>query len=142
MKYKRIGRIAVICLGCVAVLGILMGSGMVLSGDILLKIYSTDPEVIAYGKLRMHYILIPYFICGMMDVMVGLMRGMGYAIMPMLVSLTGACLFRVVWVYTIFQQIRTLECLYISYPISWTLTLLIHVVCFVTIYRKTIKKNA
>lgn len=141
MKYKRIGRIAVICLGCVVVLGILMGNGMVLTGDILLKIYSTDPEVIAFGKLRMHYILTLYFICGMMDVMVGLMRGMGYAIMPMLVSLSGACLFRVVWVYTIFQQIRTLECLYISYPISWTLTFLIHLICFIIIYRKTLKKN-
>ena len=81
-----------------------------------------------------------YCLCGMMDVMVGVMRGMGYAIMPMLVSLTGACLFRIVWICTIFNHYRTLECLYISYPISWGLTFMVHLFCFFIIYRKLTKK--
>ena len=82
---------------------------------------------------------VPYFICGMMDTMVGTLRGMGYSVMPMLVSLTGAFLFRVVWIYTVFRQHRTLETLYVSYPISWTLTFLAHLICFVVAYRKVKK---
>lgn len=67
---------------------------------------------------------------------------MGYSVMPMIVSLTGACLFRVVWIYTIFRQIRSLECLYISYPISWALTFLVHLICFGVVYGRLIKQNS
>ncbi|MBO4292291.1 MAG: MATE family efflux transporter, partial [Lachnospiraceae bacterium] len=75
------------------------------------------------------------------DVMVGSIRGMGYGIMPMLVSLTGACLFRIIWIYTVFQKIHTLQCLYLSYPISWALTFTAHVVCFCIVFGK-MKKGA
>ena len=118
-----------------------MGIGAYLGAGWLLQLYSPDPKVIGYGILRMSYICVPYFLCGMMDVIVGALRGIGYAIMPMLVSLTGACLFRVVWIYTIFQQNRTLECLYLSYPISWGLTFLVHLVCFAVVYRRLFKKE-
>ena len=136
MKYRRVGRVTAICLGLVTVVGLVMGSGAYLASGVLLKLYSTEPEVIQYGALRMAYICIPYFLCGTMDVMVGTLRGMGYSIMPMLVSLSGACLFRVVWIYTIFRQFHTLECLYISYPISWGLTFMVHLVCFMVVYRR------
>ena len=89
----------------------------------------------------MSYICVLYFLCGMMDVIVGVLRGMGYAIMPMLVSLTGACLFRIVWIYTIFQEYHTLECLYISYPISWALTFLVHLLCFGVVYWRLLTKK-
>lgn len=138
MKYKRVGKVTAICLGLVTAVGLVMGSGAYLASGILLQLYSTDAEVIHYGTLRMAYICVPYFICGIMDVMVGTLRGMGYAIMPMLVSLSGACLFRVVWIYTLFQQFPTLECLYISYPISWSLTFLVHLICFMVVYRRLI----
>ncbi|MCM1056411.1 MAG: MATE family efflux transporter [Firmicutes bacterium] len=136
MKYKRVAKALFICLGFVTVVGLVMGSGAYLFAGTLLKLYSPDAEVISYGILRMSYICVPYCLCGMMDVMVGGLRGMGYSIMPMIVSLTGACLFRVVWIYTVFQRYRTLECLYISYPISWALTFLVHLVCFAIVYRK------
>ena len=137
MKYRRVGRVTAICLGLVTVVGLVMGSGAYLASDVLLKLYSPeDMKVIQYGALRMAYICIPYFLCGAMDVMVGTLRGMGYSIMPMLVSLSGACLFRVVWIYTIFRQYHTLECLYISYPISWGLTFLVHLICFMVVYRR------
>ena len=68
------------------------------------------------------------------------LRGLGCSIMPTIVSLTGACLFRVVWICTVFRHFKTLECLYISYPISWTLTFTAHIVCFLIVYRKLIKK--
>ena len=142
MKYDRIKKILAICLGMVVVIGVVMGHGMYFFADKLLLLYSTDPEVIEVGVMRMGIILTFYFICGMMDVMVGMMRGMGYSIAPMLVSLSGACLFRVVWIYTIFREIRTLQCLYWSYPISWTLTFAVHFICFWVVYRKLLKKAA
>lgn len=141
MKYKRVAKALFICLGFVTVVGLVMGSGAYFFAGTLLKLYSPDPEVISYGILRMSYICIPYCLCGMMDVMVGGLRGMGYSIMPMIVSLTGACLFRVVWIYTVFQQHRTLECLYISYPISWALTFLVHLLCFAVVYRRLLKRK-
>lgn len=141
MKFRRVGRIAAICLGSVTVVGLFMGCGTYLGSGVLLKLYSPNMRVIRYGVLRMAYICTPYFLCGIMDVMVGVLRGMGYSIMPMLVSLTGACLFRVVWIYTVFQKIHTLECLYISYPISWSLTFLVHLICFAVVYRKVLSTH-
>ncbi|MGN0402101.1 MAG: MATE family efflux transporter [Acetatifactor sp.] len=139
-KYKRVAQTAFICEMLVIFVGLLLGNGAYLFGSKLLRLYSKDEEVIRYGLLRMAYICVPYCLCGMMDVMVGVMRGMGYAILPMLVSLTGACLFRIVWIGTVFRHFKTLECLYISYPISWALTFLVHLCCFVVIYRKLMKK--
>lgn len=140
-EYKRVKKVLVICEILVIIVGLTMGNLVYLFSGTLLKLYSTDPEVISYGILRMAYICIPYFLCGMMDVIVGVLRGVGYSIMPMLVSLTGACLFRIVWIYTIFRKVRTLECLFISYPISWALTFTVHLICFVIIYRKLVKKS-
>ena len=140
-KYRRIFKVLVICEVMVVGVGALMGNVAYFFGGTLLKLYTIDPAVIQYGILRMRIISVPYFLCGVMDVAVGALRGMGYAIMPMLVSLTGACLFRVVWIYTIFQSNRTLECLYFSYPISWTLTFLVHFVCFAVVYRRLLKRD-
>ncbi len=141
LKYRRVAKALFICLGFVIVVGLIMGNGAYLLAGTLLKLYSPDPKVISYGILRMSYICVPYCFCGMMDVMVGGLRGMGYSIMPMIVSLTGACLFRVVWIYTVFQRYRTLECLYISYPISWALTFLVHLVCFWIVYRRLLRRG-
>ena len=121
-KFDRIGKILAICLALVIGVGIVLGNGAYLTGGTLLKLYTDNPEAIAYGVLRLSVICTTYCLCGMMDVIVGSIRGMGYGIMPMLVSLTGACLFRVVWIFTVFQRIHTLECLYVSYPISWAKT--------------------
>lgn len=141
-QYKRVGRALLICEVLVVAVGILFGNGAYLAGGTLLKLYSVDPEVIAYGLQRMKYICVTYFLCGMMDVMVGGLRGIGYSIMPMLVSLTGACLFRIVWIYTVFRSVHTLQCLYVSYPISWALTFFAHLICFLIVYRKLLKKDS
>ncbi len=141
-EYKRVGKALFICEVLVILVGLLLGNGAYLAGGTLLKLYSSDPEVISYGVLRMRYISVIYFLCGMMDVMVGGLRGIGYSIMPMLVSLTGACLFRIVWIYTIFQEVRTLPCLYISYPISWILTFSVHLICFLIVYKKLFRKSS
>lgn len=141
-KYKRIGKILLICQALVIAVGVVMGNAAYLFSGTLLKLYSTDAEVIQYGVLRLSIICTTYCLCGMMDVMVGSLRGMGYSVMPMIVSLTGACLFRVLWIYTVFRQFHTLECLYWSYPISWALTFLVHLLCFFVVYRKICKKQA
>ena len=138
-KPKNIGRILLICQGLVLAVGLVLGNLAYLGSNILLGIYSPDPEVIVFGILRMSIICTLYCLCGMMDVMVGVLRGIGYSVMPMLVSLTGACLFRIVWIYTVFKQNRTLACLYWSYPISWALTFAVHVLCFVVVYRRLVR---
>ncbi len=140
-KYKRIGKILVICQFMVIIVGVVMGNAAYLFSGSLLQLYSTDAEVISYGVLRLSIICTTYCLCGMMDVMVGSLRGMGCSIMPMIVSLTGACLFRVVWIYTIFEQYNTLECLYWSYPISWLVTFITHLICFAVVYQKLNKRQ-
>lgn len=140
-KYKRIGTIALQCLGIVTVVGLVMGNGVYFAGKILLSLYSPEQEVIAFGLKRLLLICCPYFLCGIMDTLVGCLRGLDRSILPMLVSLTGACLFRIVWIYTVFAMDRRLEVLYVSYPISWIITSFVHCICFILIYRKIRKKT-
>lgn len=138
-KYKRVDKILIECLVIVMIVGIVMGGGAYLIGTSLLSIYSSDPQVISYGLLRMSLICVPYFLCGMMDVFVGSLRGMGYSVMPMLVSLTGACLFRIIWIFTIFATNRSLFVLYVSYPVSWALTATAHLICYMIVRKKVFK---
>lgn len=138
-KYKRVDKILIECLVIVMIVGIVMGGGAYLIGTSLLSIYSSDPQVISYGLLRMSLICVPYFLCGMMDVFVGSLRGMGYSVMPMLVSLTGACLFRIIWIFTIFAANRSLFILYFSYPVSWALTATAHLICYMIVRKKAFK---
>ena len=135
-NYKRVYKIMWICLGMVSVVGLVLGNLAYLFGDTLVGIYSSDSEVIRYGVVRLLYICVPYFLCGLMDVMVGVLRGMGYAIMPMIVSLTGACGLRVLWVFTVFAANMTLPVLYLSYPVTWTVTFLVHFLCFMIVKKK------
>lgn len=140
-QYKRIGMIALQCVGMVTVIGLIMGNGMYLAGGLLLRLYATEEAVITMGLRRLLLVSCPYFLCGVMDTLVGCIRGIGYSVLPMIVSLSGACLFRIIWVYTVFQSNHTLDTLYISYPISWMLTGLVHLGCFIILYTK-LKKNA
>ncbi len=141
-EFKRVDKVLVQCLLVVAVVGIVLGNGAYLFGSQLLGIYSSSPEVIQYGLVRLSLVSATYFLCGLMDVLVGSIRGLGYSIMPMLVSLTGACLFRLIWIFTVFQVERTLFCLYISYPISWILTASIHGVCYLVVRKKAFARAA
>ncbi|HIX15553.1 MAG TPA: MATE family efflux transporter [Candidatus Hungatella pullicola] len=135
-KYSRINKILLICVGTVTVVGLVLGLGAYAGGSILLHIYSSDPEVIQYGLLRMSIICTTYFLCGIMDTLVGSLRGLGYSVMPMIVSLTGACAFRVLWIFTVFAIDRSLTVLYISYPVSWLITAAAHGICFYMIRKK------
>ena len=129
------------CLGTVTAVGMILGFGAYAIGEELLRIYSTGPEVIRYGMLRMSIIATTYFTCGWMDTLVGSLRGIGYSVLPMIVSLTGACGLRILWIFTIFAQQKTLTSLYISYPVSWVITANVHMLCYFLIKRKMPKKD-
>lgn len=141
-RYSRINKIMYICLGVVTAVGVSLGAFAVLGGGLLLGIYSSDPQVLHYGMLRLEIICGTYFLCGIMDCMVGSLRGLGYSMIPMFVSLTGACGFRVLWVFTVFAAYRSLDVLYLSYPVSWTITALAHMVTFRMIRRKIPRQDA
>ena len=141
MEFKRIKRIAWQCLACVTVTGLLLGNLSFFFGHQLLGIYSDEAEVIQYGIYRMEVIATTYFLCGIMDVCVGCLRGIGYSFLPLVVSLLGACGFRILWIFTIFRGHHDLHTLYISYPISWAITASVHIICFLILYHRMVKKS-
>lgn len=138
-KFDRIKKTVLISTGTVTVVGVLLGTLAYVFGEQLLSIYIKDSsEAIGYGMIKMAYIGLTYFLCGIMEALAGSIRGLGSSLPPTIVSLIGACLLRVVWIFTIFQipEYHTLECIYISYPISWVLTIAAHVITLIIVFRK------
>ena len=138
-QYDRVKKVLWTCLGCVAVAGLVTSLSAYAFGERLLSIYITDsPEAIGYGMLRLSYVCILYFICGLMDVSTGALRGMGASVAPMIISVLGVCVFRIGWIATIFQipAFHTPQCLYTSYPISWFITFVCQMYAFFKIYNK------
>ena len=138
---KRIHRVLFICLGMVVTVGMVMGMSAWLAGDFLLSVYSSDSDVVAYGLQRMSVICTTYFLCGIMDTVVGALRGIGYSLMPMIVSLIGACGLRILWIFTIFQWHHSLWMLYISYPITWIVTATVHIICYILVRRRQLQRT-
>lgn len=142
-KMERLRKIMWLCLGSVFVTGLTLGVTARFFGENLLSIYIPNkPEDISYGLIRMTYICIPYFLCGLMDVTTGLLRGINYSVLPMIISVVGVCVFRIVWIYTVFRipEYHTLQSLYISYTISWAITFLTEFVIYLVLLRKLSKK--
>ena len=129
-RYSRIRKSAGACLTLVTAVGIVLGAIAYIFMPQLLGIYSSDPDVIAAGIRRFTIFTTTYFTCGIMDVLCGTLRGMGEAVLPMVVSLLGACVFRIVWIYAILPMHNTLEMLFYSYPVSWLLTGGTHLICY------------
>ena len=140
-QFGRIKRVAVYGVLTVSVLGITMGLLALLFGRQLAWIFSPDVQVIDLAMQRMRIILPTYFLCGLMDVGTGCLRGMGYSFAGMIISFFGACVFRVVWVLTVFAAERTLFILYISYPISWIATAAVNFVLCAVIFVKLRRKH-
>ena len=140
-KIQRLIPVLSRCLACVFIIGLSLGLLTFLFGNQLLGIYSRDPQVIEYGLNRLKVVVTIYFLCGMMEVVCGSIRGMGASVTPTIVSLAGACGLRILWVFTVFPLNRTLFCLYLSYPISWAVTFAAHLVCFVLFYRRRKEKD-
>ncbi|MBR5560089.1 MAG: MATE family efflux transporter [Clostridia bacterium] len=124
------------CMFWALLFGTAFGWGSCLFGETLLGFYSADPAVIAVGMERLFIVNGPYFICGAMDVMTGALRGIGYSMLPMLVSILGACAFRILWVMTIFAANPTIPSLMFSYPVSWALTFAVLLFFFRLIWKR------
>ena len=135
-QYDRVKKIFWTCVGVVIGVGLVLGVGAWLLGDKLLRLYTDEPEVIKYGVERLGVVSATYFLCGIMDTMVGGLRGMGYSITPMIVSLTAVCILRMIWIATIFQSIHTPVVLYLSYPVSWTIAAIGHYVNYLYAMKK------
>ena len=136
---KRVKKITWVCLLTVSVVGIVIGNLTYIFGDKLLGIYITDsPDAIRYGMERLKFMLIPYFLCGIMDTATGSMRGIGSSVIPMIITIIGVCVMRIVWIYTVFAmpQYHTFSGLFISYPISWLLTFVAVFTSYLIIMRK------
>ena len=145
-EIKRVQKTCYYCLALVLIIGIPLCLVCYAFGEPLLGIFLSDDNaankqaILEFGMRRMFYTTIFYFLCGTMEVMSGMLRGLGASTTSMIVSLIGACAMRVVWVYTIFAAYRTPESLYISYPVSWFATTVVLYICYVFILRK-IKKS-
>ena len=135
-KYKRIDKVLVTCLLLAGSFGALIGNAAYFFGESLLSLYTNNPQEIVYGLNRMQIVACFYFLCGLMDTLCYTMRGIGLSLLPTVISLTGACLFRIVWIYTVFAAYHTQFVLYISYPISWVLTSVAYVICYLIIRKK------
>ena len=140
-QIRRSGKILAVCELMVLLTGFTLGHGVYFNGETFLRIYADDPEVIAAGMIRMYYVCRVYYLCGIMDVFVGSLRGMGSSILPMVVSLLGACAFRLVWIATYFKTHYDIRNLYVSYPISWILTGSVHFVTILLVYIRLKRKQ-
>ena len=144
-RYDRVWKIFWACQFAVLIIGVPLCALTTVFGPQLLGIYvsGSDPAydaVIAMGMIRTYYVSMPYFLCGTMEVCCGMVRGLGRSWMPMVVTIFGACVLRIIWIYTIFQTHHTLDVLYLSYPVSWVVTSAVHVLCFILIYRRIRRK--
>ncbi len=135
-KYSRINKIVKNSMGTALVIGVVLSAVVIIFGRNLLSIYNSDPEVIEYGMIRIYYIVAPYFLCGVMEVMLGALRGLGYSLVPTLVSLIGTCVLRIVWVLAVVPQFYSLEVLFSIYGITWIVTPLGLIIYFLIVRRK------
>lgn len=139
---KRIDHIILLCVAMDLVIGTVLGVLSTVFGESILGIYSTDSHVIAYGMEDIIAICLPYALCGVMDTLPGAIRGMNYSTIPMFITLTGVCLFRIFWIYTIFPMHRTLTNLFLSFPASWIITIIMQTICLFIVRAKVKKRFA
>ena len=135
-KPARVIRALYVCQIWALIFGLVFGLSSCIFGRQLLSLYTSDPQVAAVGLERLYIVCGPYFLCGLLDVMTGVLRGIGYSLLPMVVSLLGACAFRILWVVTVFAAVPTMNCLMISYPVSWGLTFAVLAFFFVILWRR------
>lgn len=128
-KYKRMDRILADCMILTVGISLVLGCGSYIFAPEILKIYTSSPEVIQCGTEILAYTTATYFLCGLMDLFPGPMRGMGYSAVPMILSIIGTVGTRIVWIFGLFPHHRTLSFLFISYPASWLLSIVMQVIC-------------
>ena len=140
-EYERVRKAVRCCLLLTIGVSIVLSACSMIFRRTLMGIYTSDPAAIDAGCVRLIVLGIIYFTNGIQSMMGGILRGHGYSILPTVISLLGICVFRVFWIYTIFDANHTLECLYMSYPISWILTIIAEFICYFLVRKKSYEKN-
>lgn len=140
-QFKRIRRIYFNCLGVSTMIAVIFGAILLLFGEPILKVFSSDPEVIECGLLRLRFFALTYIINCFLDVTTGQMRGLGKSVIPMIVTMVGVCGLRVLWVFTVFREYRSLLVLYFSYPISWFITGIVMIIMYAVTFRKISQRS-
>lgn len=135
-KFKRMDKVLVDCAILSIIVSVVIGGGSYLLGHQILGIYTKQEDVIQCGMEILSISTIPYFLCGLMDMIPGSMRGVGYSAVPMLLSIIGTVGTRLVWIYGVFPEHRSLYVLFMSYPVSWGLTIVMQAICLVFVRRK------
>ncbi|MDO4444399.1 MAG: MATE family efflux transporter [Bacillota bacterium] len=135
-KWKRMDRVLLNCMLLTVIVSLVLGGGSYLFGPELLRIYTSDAAVIQCGMEILLYTTVTYFMCGIMDLFPGALRGMGCSAVPMLLSVIGTVGTRVVWIFMVFPKYRSLDILFISYPASWLVTIALQVVCYYFVRKK------
>lgn len=138
-KYKRMDRVLADCMILSVGVALVLGCAAYFFGPQILQIYTDNSQVIGSGMEILSITTIPYFLCGIMDLIPGALRGVGCSAAPMILSVIGTVGTRIVWIYLLFPYHRSLFFLFISYPGSWLFTILMQVVCFYYVRKKTIK---
>ena len=138
-EQKRMDRVLMDCAVLSAGVALVIGVGAWVFGNQVLRIYTSDPEVIQCGLEILSITTVPYFLCGIMDLIPGALRGMGHSGVPMVLSIIGTVGVRILWIYVFFPHNRTLHFLFISYPGSWIITILMQVVCYYFVRKQCIR---
>ena len=137
-KYKRMDRVLLDCLGLTVVVAGVLGGCVYLFGPQILRIYTSETDVISCGMEILSITTIPYFLCGIMDLFPGSLRGMGYSAVPMVLSVIGTVGTRILWIYGFFPHNRSLFFLFISYPGSWIITIVMQVICYLYVRKRCV----
>ena len=140
-QYDRIKKSIFYCILCSCAVCVILGYGFLLDGHDLIAIYNSDPEVVSWGMLRMNILFTTYFLCGIMDVISGALRGLGHSVMPAVITLLGVCVLRVFWVWLIFPLQPTMGNLMLSYPITWGITAIANGIYLYWAYNKIVGRH-
>lgn len=135
-KFKRMDKVLANCAILSIIVSVVIGGGSYLLGHQILGIYTKQEDVIQCGMEILSISTIPYFLCGLMDMIPGSMRGVGYSAVPMILSIIGTVGTRLVWIYGVFPEHRSLYVLFMSYPVSWGLTIVMQAICLVFVRSK------
>ncbi len=139
-KWKRMDKILINCILLSVCVTLVLGGSVYTFGNHLLRIYTSNPEVVKYGMEVLLYTFWTYFLCGLMDLLPGDIRGMGYSTIPMILSVIGTVGTRIFWIFGVFPAHHSLDFLFISYPLSWILTVIMQVVCLYFVRKKVYRK--
>ncbi|MBR0173229.1 MAG: MATE family efflux transporter [Lachnospiraceae bacterium] len=141
LDFRRVRAVLLNCLAIVTAVGVVTGNLVSFFGPQLVRIYTAEPDAVAVGVTRLSVICALYFICGIMDTICGSIRGLGSAVLPMIVSILGACGLRILLIWTVFRipAYHSLGTLYALYPVTWTVTAIVHLICFLVLYQKAVR---